>query len=45
MKHFMKDPIETKEMLSQSLWLNENLKINNKYIYFKEWEKRDKQNK
>jgi hypothetical protein len=39
MKHFKKDPINTAEILNQSLWLNENIKMNNMYIYHKHWEK------
>ena len=38
MKHFTHEPANTKDILNQSLWLNENLKINKNYIYFKEWE-------
>jgi hypothetical protein len=40
MKYFKQKPTNIKEILDQSLWLNENIKIGNKYIYFKEWEKK-----
>ncbi len=33
MKHFKQTPSNLIQILNQSLWLNENLQINNKYMY------------
>jgi len=37
MKHFKKEPNNINEILNQSLWLNNNIKMNNTYIYHKHW--------
>ncbi len=34
MSLFKQEPINTTEILDQSLWLNQNISINNKYVYF-----------
>ena len=39
MKYFKQEPKNIQEILEESLWLNERIKIRNKHIYFKEWEK------
>ena len=38
MTFYKKSPQNIAEILDQSLWLNENIKINNKYAYLKNWE-------
>ncbi len=38
MKYFKQQPETIKEITDQSLWLNEYIKINKKYVYFKNWE-------
>ncbi len=38
MKYFKQKPETIKEITDQSLWLNEYIKINKKYVYFKNWE-------
>ncbi len=35
MSLFKQEPINTKDILDQSLWLNQNIIINNKYVYLK----------
>ncbi len=40
MRFFKKEPNNLIEILNQSLWLNENLKVNHKYIYYKLGENR-----
>ncbi len=37
MKHFKQPPSKLIQILNQSRWLNENLKINNKYMYNKQF--------
>jgi hypothetical protein len=37
MKHFKKNLENLTEILDQSLWFNENIKIQNKYIFLKTW--------
>ncbi len=38
MKFFKKEPTNIKEIVNQSLWLNNNIKIDNTHIYYKHWE-------
>ncbi len=38
MKSFKQKPETIKEIIDLSLWLNEYIKINKKYVYFKNWE-------
>ncbi len=39
MSLFKQEPINTTKILDQSLWLNQNISINNKYVYLKKnWE-------
>ncbi len=38
MKYFKQKPEIIIEITDQSLWLNEYIKINKKYVYFKNWE-------
>jgi hypothetical protein len=38
MKYFKKEPNNIHEILDQSLWYNENLKMNKDYIYLRNWE-------
>ena len=38
MKYFKKESNNIHEILDQSLWYNENLKINKDYIYLRNWE-------
>ncbi len=37
MSHFKNEPNTSQDILEQSLWLNNNIKINNKIIYWKSW--------
>ena len=39
MKYFKKEPENINEILNQSLWYNENIKINKQYIFLNEWDK------
>ena len=41
MKYFKKQPENLNEILDESLWLNEHIKIKNNYIYFKNWEEKN----
>jgi hypothetical protein len=41
MKYFKKKPECLDEILDESLWLNENIKMNKEYIYIKEWEQKN----
>jgi len=41
MKYFKKKPQSTTEILNESLWLNEYIKAENKYIYIKDWENKN----
>ena len=45
MKYFKNNPDTVQEILDESLWLNKNIQMGNKYIYIKEWEKKHFQNK
>ena len=40
MKFFKNEPTNLNEILKQSLWLNENIKINSEYIYYKKWDEK-----
>ncbi len=37
MIHFEKEPIPSQDILEQSLWLNNKIRINEKIIYWKSW--------
>ena len=37
MKHFKQKPTNNSEILNESLWLNEHIKLNGKYIYKNRW--------
>ncbi len=39
MRHFKKDTNTSQDILEQSLWLKNNITINNKIIYWKSWSK------
>ncbi len=39
MSHFKKEPNTSQDILEQSLWLNNNITINNKIAYCKSWTK------
>jgi len=38
MKYFKEKPTNLKEILHESIWLNENITIKKKYLYLKSWE-------